>query len=59
MKYLPKKIQVVIERPSKKFVNTGSLMICDGMWFESYLSYYMISPTPVKMGSIFFSLKKR
>lgn len=29
MKYLPRKLQVVTEKPSKNFENKGSHMICD------------------------------
>lgn len=29
MKYLPRKLQVVTEKPSKNFENKGSRMICD------------------------------
>lgn len=29
MKYLPRELQVVTERPSKNFENKGSHMICD------------------------------
>lgn len=29
MKYLPRKLQLVTEKPSKNFENKGSHMICD------------------------------
>lgn len=37
MKYLPRKLQVVTEKPSKNFENKGSHMICHAILELSFL----------------------
>lgn len=54
MNYLPRKLQVVTEKPSKNFENKGSHMICDCRAILEL--YYKISPTPVKKKGSIFSL---
>lgn len=50
MKYLPRKLQVVTEKPSNNFENKGSHMICD---CRAILELSFLLQDVKKKGSIF------